>query len=63
MAGGDVGVALRGEPRGLGVAGVARPRLQVALRAARAVDASGTPSRSHSAAQWAASSAAESRRP
>ena len=38
MAGGDVGVALRGEPGRLGVAGVARPRLQVALRPARAVD-------------------------
>ena len=39
VAGGDVGVALRGQPRRLGVAGVARPRLQVALGPARAVDA------------------------
>ena len=38
MAGGDVGVALRGQPRRLGVAGVARPRLQVALRPLRPVD-------------------------
>ena len=38
VAGGDVGAALRGEPRRLGVAGVARPRLQVALRPTRAVD-------------------------
>ena len=38
VAGGDVGVALEREPRRLGVALVARPRLQVALRARRAVD-------------------------
>ena len=38
VAGGDVGVALLGEPRRLGVADVARPRLQVALGPARAVD-------------------------